>query len=77
MTTPAPETTFDVARMIQSALDELTCAHPDDLPGDLAEIAEQLDGASVDDLGSFLTRDNGLHLRTRDGREYVVIVTAR
>lgn len=60
-------TAADLEAMFVELLDALANVHPDDLPGDLAEIAELLDGANVRSFGAagVLTRDAGVELTLR------------
>lgn len=54
----------DLEVLLLQALDALANCHPDDLPGDLAELADELQGARVRTFSSagLLTRDRGVLL---------------
>jgi hypothetical protein len=77
-TTAAPQSAEDFAALLTTALDALAFVHPDDLPCDLSDLAEALDGARVGSFaeGGYLTRDAGLTVRVGDA-EFQITVVAR
>lgn len=72
----APTNEGDMEILLMQALDALASVHPDDLPGDLADLAEQLDGASASTFGEdgILTRNSGLVVRLRNGAQFQLTI---
>lgn len=71
-----PQSESEIEATLIELVDTLSLVHPDDLPGELAEIADAFGGARVSTFANdaVMTNNKGVTIRLRNGAEFQLTI---